>query len=158
MSIKVLSQFLNAPFLILFTYCCYLQYQLIQLSWQQQGVTPGITPRGPVVPYSVQNLLFQRSPPNMPPLALPAEEDQKINRDIYGGKGDPKHLGGFITRDNETISYNLWNFMISELSVKSIVDVGCGKGFSSRFFYERGLRVTCVEGSADAVKQSLVPQ
>eukprot|EP01031_Cornospumella_fuschlensis_P041306 gene41306-50413_t len=150
----VLSQFLNAPFLILFSYCCYLQYQLMQLNWQQLGEAS--LPK-PEVPYSVQHLLVRGSPANTPPLPLPAEQDQKIDRHIYGGKGDPTHLGGFITRDNETISYNLWNFMISELSVKSIVDVGCGKGFSSRYFYERGVRVTCVEGSSDAVKQSLLP-
>jgi hypothetical protein len=47
--------------------------------------------------------------------------------------------------------------MMSELGVQSLIDVGCGKGFSSKFFLDHGARVTCVEGSRDAVKQSLLP-
>ena len=78
-------------------------------------------------------------------------------RGIYGGAGDAKHLGGFTARDNSTISENLWNYMLSQLAVKSFIDVGCGKGFSASYFLSKGARVLCVEGSQDAIKNSLLP-
>ena len=33
---------------------------------------------------------------------------------------------GFTSRDNSTISENLFKFMLSQLAIKSIVDIGCG--------------------------------
>jgi len=48
--------------------------------------------------------------------------------------------------------------MLGEVAVKSVIDVGCGKGFSTNFFYRHGARVLCVEGSHDAVMQSLLPR
>ena len=35
--------------------------------------------------------------------------------------------------------------------------LGCGKGFSTTEFLNRGAKVLCVEGSHDAVEQSLLP-
>lgn len=37
----------------------------------------------------------------------------------YGGKDEPEHLGGFTERDNMTISYNAWNYMMGPPSVVS---------------------------------------
>ena len=42
----------------------------------------------------------------------------------FGGLGDESHLGGFVARDNNTISYNMWNYMLGPLVVKSILDIG----------------------------------
>jgi len=56
------------------------------------------------------------------------------------------------------ISHNLWNWMLGPLAVKSLVDVGCGKGVSTNYFKKHGADVLCVEGSHDAVMQSLLPQ
>ena len=48
--------------------------------------------------------------------------------------------------------------MVEWLGVKSIVDVGCGRGISTSWFALHGLHsVTCVEGSHDAVTKSLLP-
>ena len=47
--------------------------------------------------------------------------------------------------------------MMGPLAVKSMIDVGCGKGGSKEYFYRHGARVMCVEGSHDAVTQSLLP-
>jgi SAM-dependent methyltransferase len=55
------------------------------------------------------------------------------------------------------LSKNLFNYMMGPLTVKSIVDVGCGKGVSTKEFLDRGARVLCVEGSHDGVTQSLLP-
>ena len=38
-----------------------------------------------------------------------------------------------------------------------MVDVGCGVGFSTTYFRDRGARVLCVEGSHDAVSNTLLP-
>ena len=89
---------------------------------------------------------------------LQAEQSKEVNRgNNYGGKGDAEHLGGFTARDNSTISENVWNFMLSQLGVKSVLDIGCGKGFSSSYFLSKGARVLCVEGSRDAIQNSLLP-
>jgi hypothetical protein len=47
--------------------------------------------------------------------------------------------------------------MLGPLGIKSILDVGCGKGVSTTAFLKRGAKVLCVEGSHDAVQQSLLP-
>ena len=46
--------------------------------------------------------------------------------------------------------------MLGPLGIKSVIDVGCGKGISTKEFQNRGARVLCVEGSHDAVQQSLL--
>lgn len=49
--------------------------------------------------------------------------------------------------------------MITHLGIKSLLDVGCGKGVSTSWFVLHGLEfVQCVEGSHDAVSQSIVPK
>lgn len=83
--------------------------------------------------------------------------DKAVNRNIYGGKGDKPHLGGFTAFDPMGISNNTFNFMMGGLAVKSLVDVGCGKGVSTKYFHDQGVKVLCVEGSHDAVTQSVLP-
>lgn len=47
---------------------------------------------------------------------------------------------------------------ITHLGIKSLLDVGCGKGISTSWFVTHGLDfVQCVEGSHDAVTNSIVP-
>jgi len=83
----------------------------------------------------------------------------------YGGADiDPEHLGGFVTNDSDTYERELWEWFIDLFNVSSILDVGCGMGYSTAFFKNhlqhkwRGQEnVLCVEGSKDAVDQSLVP-
>lgn len=75
----------------------------------------------------------------------------------YGGEGDKQHLGGFTTYDGLGVSPATWNFMMDDLGVQSIMDVGCGKGVSTLYFLEQGADVLCVEGSHDAVEQTLLP-
>lgn len=43
---------------------------------------------------------------------------------------DALHLGGFTEIDPMGISENLWNFMLGPLAIKSVVDVGCGRGMT----------------------------
>ena len=76
---------------------------------------------------------------------------------VYGGKGDGKHLGGFTDIDMQGISPAVWKYMVQNWTVQSVLDVGCGRGTSTSWFYTHGLRTQCVEGSHDATEQSMVP-
>lgn len=75
----------------------------------------------------------------------------------YGGKGDKKHLGGFTEIDMQGISPAVWKYIVEEWTVQSILDVGCGRGISTSWFYTHGVRTECVEGSHDAITQSMLP-
>jgi len=71
--------------------------------------------------------------------------------------GDLAHLGGFVAKDPKGISNNTFNFLMGGLAVKSIIDVGCGKGVSTNHFHRQGARVLCVEGSHRAVSHTVLP-
>ena len=55
------------------------------------------------------------------------------------------------------LSPRVWRYMMQNLTVKSVIDVGCGKGVSTSWFKAHGARVQCVEGSSEAVKNSRLP-
>eukprot|EP00550_Attheya_septentrionalis_P007347 CAMPEP_0198292914 /NCGR_PEP_ID=MMETSP1449-20131203/14726_1 /TAXON_ID=420275 /ORGANISM="Attheya septentrionalis, Strain CCMP2084" /LENGTH=318 /DNA_ID=CAMNT_0043992273 /DNA_START=183 /DNA_END=1139 /DNA_ORIENTATION=- len=103
--------------------------------------------------------IFRDTAVAMPSIRISEEEEKQsvANRKIYGGKGDKKHLGGFTALDLDGVSPSVWRHMIEYFGVKSLVDVGCGKGVSTSFFATHGVDVTCVEGSHDAVSQTLLP-
>mmetsp|Transcript_17572 Transcript_17572/g.47900 ORF Transcript_17572/g.47900 Transcript_17572/m.47900 type:complete len:243 (+) Transcript_17572:3-731(+) len=44
--------------------------------------------------------------------------------------------------------------MIQEMNIHSLLDVGCGRGVSTSWFSDHGVKVLCVEGSSDAKQQS----
>jgi len=67
------------------------------------------------------------------------------------------HLGGFVEIDLGGISPFLFRHMVTDLGVKSVLDVGCGRGFSTSWFAMHGADVLCVEGSHDAVTRSVLP-
>ena len=78
-------------------------------------------------------------------------------RTIYGGKGDKKHLGGFTDIDTMGISPTAWKWMVQKLGVKSLLDVGCGRGISTTWFLMHGVDILCVEGSHDAKERTMLP-
>ena len=95
----------------------------------------------------------------MPSMRITDEEDKLIQRSFYGGKGDRPHLGGFTDFDCMGVSPSLWKHMVSHLGIKSVLDVGCGRGVSTSWFVTHELEfVQCVEGSHDAVLRSIVPE
>jgi len=79
-----------------------------------------------------------------------------FNRGMYGGDGDKVHLGGFTDLDGDGVSTGAWREMMEFVGVKSVLDVGCGKGVSTTFFLTQGLDALCVEGSHDAVTHTLL--
>jgi len=111
----------------------------------QQAYDPFINPLG-IPPGQAQNLPSVR-------IAEHAVDDKRNN---YGGKGDQKHLGGFTELDLQGVSPAVWRTMLKEFGVQSVLDVGCGRGISTSWFALHGCRVQCVEGSHDAVEQSII--
>mmetsp|Transcript_1993 Transcript_1993/g.4715 ORF Transcript_1993/g.4715 Transcript_1993/m.4715 type:complete len:388 (-) Transcript_1993:62-1225(-) len=95
----------------------------------------------------------------LPSVPTTADEEKEIKRSIYGGAGDKAHLGGFTSFDPQGVSPTLWKHMVEHLGVKSMLDLGCGRGISTSWFITHGLEyVVCAEGSHDAVTQSLLPK
>ena len=83
--------------------------------------------------------------------AIRIEQQEEVDRNIYGGSGDKKHLGGFTEIDVHGISPSVWKHMIQKINVKSLLDVGCGRGISTLWFLKHGVDILCAEGSHDAV-------
>lgn len=65
-------------------------------------------------------------------------------------------LGGFVAGgDPRTFEANLWDALITDYQVKSVLDVGCGEGYSSKYFQDRGLKVLAIDGSKEALKKAV---
>lgn len=61
------------------------------------------------------------------------------------------HLGGYFAGgDPDTLYPEMWQWLIKELEITSILDVGCGDGTAMRMFYDYGIHD--VEG-VDGVPQ-----
>jgi len=80
------------------------------------------------------------------------------------------HLGGYI-RANPTLARGsataahgdpatwspiLWQWLIEELGVRSMLDVGCGEGHTAGFFRDAGCTVLGVDGSLQARGDSVI--
>lgn len=94
---------------------------------------------------------------NLPSIRV--EDDINLNkvRGGYGGKGDKQHLGGFAEIDNGGLNPALFKKMIEVYGVHSLLDIGCGRGWSTSWFSFHGVDVLCAEGSHDAVEHSVLP-
>eukprot|EP00977_Amphora_coffeiformis_P001017 scaffold219_cov156-Amphora_coffeaeformis.AAC.15 len=108
----------------------------------------------------------QLGPPRGEAVAMPNLKardkiaDDKRLKSQYGGTGDSPHLGGFASGDKidlQGLSPLVWENMIKNYNVKSVLDLGCGRGFATSWFYTHGLRTKGVDGSADAFRQSAIP-
>lgn len=74
---------------------------------------------------------------------------------IFGNEDQP-YLGGYIIGgDESTFCTETWDWMINN-GIKSIIDVGCGEGHSTKYFYDRGCEVLGIEGGKNAICNSPV--
>lgn len=72
------------------------------------------------------------------------------------------HLGGYLNTRNffgdpGTWSPEIWDKIIEKYGVKSVLDIGCGMGYSTRYFGSKGLHAVGVEGGSNAIKNSVHP-
>ncbi len=84
------------------------------------------------------------------PLGSVRLENRKASLDekqggIYGGVTDKPHLGGWTTYDLQGVSNHTWDYMMGIIGVRSLLDIGCGRGISTSYFNEAGARVLCIE-------------
>ena len=57
------------------------------------------------------------------------------------------HLGGNISYgDLGTFCPGVWDHLIDRFAVSSVLDIGSGIGFSSEYFFRKGVRVVAVDG------------
>jgi len=93
----------------------------------------------------------------LPSLRTTNEEEGNITRKKYLGIGDKPHLGGFTEFDGHGVAPKVWKDMVQYMGIRSVIDVGCGRGTSTSWFLLHGLETACVEGSHDAIEKSIVP-
>jgi hypothetical protein len=108
----------------------------------------------------VTSMDFILAPPGGKAEALPSlrvSTEGFMSYKIYGGVGDKPHLGGFTDLDHHGVSPAVWKWMVTEIGVHSVLDVGCGRGISTSWFYFHGVDVQCVEGSHDAIQNTVMP-
>jgi hypothetical protein len=76
----------------------------------------------------------------------------------YGVEREP-HLGGYWKGgDPNTLATALWRTVVADYSIRSVIDVGCGEGISTKYFSDLGVEVVGIEGGKQAIKNSLVPR
>ena len=70
------------------------------------------------------------------------------------------HLGGCNIYGDPALELpKTWKFFVDHLNIKSVVDVGCGFGFHSKYFRDMlGCEILSVEGSSKVAELSLVPE
>ena len=102
-------------------------------------------------------------PTPLKPLAVQDAETikqvmQARKRGGYGGnEADPEHIGGFLKNDTASWEPLFWNWLIHTQKISTLVDIGCGSGLVTNYFHERGVDVTCVEGSNEGVQNNNLP-
>lgn len=71
---------------------------------------------------------------------------------------DNPHVGGnLLEGDPWTFCPGVWNYVIDRFAVKSVLDLGCGLGYSSRYFSRKNLDVVAVDGMIENVQNSIYP-
>ena len=77
----------------------------------------------------------------------------------YDGQGDQSHLGGCAKLGDAGTYYPvMWQELTTRLNVKSVIDVGCGVGWSTKWFKDNGCTVRGIEGLQEAIDASPVKQ
>jgi len=71
---------------------------------------------------------------------------------------DNPHVGGnLLEGDPWTFCPGVWNYVIDRFAIKSVLDLGCGLGYSSRYFSRQNLDVVAVDGMLDNVQNCIYP-
>jgi len=77
----------------------------------------------------------------------------------YDGQANQSHLGGCAKLGDAGAYYPImWKELIKKLEIKSVIDVGCGVGWSTKWFKDNGCTVRGVEGFHVAIDASPVKQ
>jgi len=84
---------------------------------------------------------------------------REILEQTHGPTLNEGHLGGWAPGgDGGTYYPIMWEYLVNKFNIKSVIDVGCGIGYSSKFFKSIGCHVIGVEGSSIAHSRSLIKE
>lgn len=63
----------------------------------------------------------------------------------------PDHLGGAYVEVNDASTYmpDVWEYLVGKYNIKSVVDIGCGAGWNTKWFLDKGIRTIGVEGDPE---------
>lgn len=68
------------------------------------------------------------------------------------------HTGGNMRPgDPYTHSPRAWRYLIERFGVRSVLDLGSGRGHAGLFFYRQGIQTICVDGLSTNIDTALVP-
>jgi len=68
------------------------------------------------------------------------------------------YLGGSMYEGDPATAFpTLWEFLVKDKNIKTVLDVGCGRGHALKIFQDLGCKVTGIEGDIEAVNTALVP-
>jgi len=66
---------------------------------------------------------------------------------------DHPHLGGNILEgDFATYEPEMWQWLLDRFKFKTVLDVGCGGGYSTRWFHDQGCKATGLDGLRENVE------
>lgn len=69
------------------------------------------------------------------------------------------HLGGANSGgDWQTWMPDIWGWLLVELDIRSVVDIGTGYGHNAKWFLDMGCDVYGVEAEADAIAKNQLPE
>jgi len=75
---------------------------------------------------------------------------------IMAGLEDP-HLGGAYPVDGNTHMPDVWSHLLEKYPILSVADIGCGFGATGRWFLDRRIKVTGIEGDSVALNSNQLP-
>lgn len=85
---------------------------------------------------------------------IPEIIPQTFGKEVY-----ENHLGGFFYDGDPATYYpEMWEYLVNVFKIKSVLDIGCGRGFSTKFFKSLNCDVIGVDGSEKIKEMSLVPE
>jgi SAM-dependent methyltransferase len=84
---------------------------------------------------------------------------EEIIPQLHGPDIIEGHLGGCsIGGDGGTYYPIMWKYLIDNYNVKTVLDIGCGRGYSAKYFESIGCDILGIDGSTKAQEMSLIPE
>lgn len=68
------------------------------------------------------------------------------------------HLGGnYIDMNQHTHSPQAWSYVINKYNIKSVLDIGSGRGHAAKWFHDQGLKSLAIEGMEENCRLAVHP-